>query len=61
MGKLRVDLAKQIAEDEARVVVAAEDVRDWVADKRGLGRNDNKLERSSTLRKAMKAFLVPIR
>jgi hypothetical protein len=40
---------------ETKVVLAVEDVRDWVAERRQLDRNNSKLERSLTLRNALKA------
>jgi Family of unknown function (DUF5906) len=38
-----------------QIVLAVEDVRDWVATQRNIWRNDSKLERPMTLRKALKA------
>jgi hypothetical protein len=53
--RLAFDLGERVRDQNSKIILAVEDIRDWVARRRELRRNDPKLERSLTLRKALRA------
>ena len=49
------ELGVRVKESTVKTVLVVDEVREWVASVRKLDRNDNRLERATTLRNAMKA------
>lgn len=54
-AKMAYDLGMIAKADKKKIVLAVDDVREWVASKRKLDRDDSKMESPLTLRKALLA------